>query len=222
MIIKDRNYWVISKNSNVDYWSQDASPEWTPIGTFKYHPSEGEGRSAEPHYHDADEVWIFGYGHGEAWVDDKIHEVTPGTIVYTPMGSVHRFQMFTEFDNASIVTRLERQKRGVHLLVDVDGPPEPTVPGFVIPGQENTGPIEDRGIRCPFSELRIVEFGVGECIAQGVLSSNEHWLVETGSVRLGIDGFEVDLSSGDVAMLRVGAERRLYCPEGARMALARE
>ena len=106
MIIKDRNYWVISKNSNVDYWSQDASPEWTPIGTFKYHPSEGEGRSAEPHYHDADEVWIFGYGHGEAWVDDKIHEVTPGTIVYTPMGSVHRFQMFTEFDNASIVTRL--------------------------------------------------------------------------------------------------------------------
>ena len=95
---------MISKNSNIDYWGQDVSPDWTAIGTFIYDPSEGEGRSAEPHYHDADEIWIFGYGHGEAWVDGKGYDVTANTAVYTPMGSVHRFQMFTEFDNASIAS----------------------------------------------------------------------------------------------------------------------
>ena len=25
----------------------------------------------EPHYHDADEVWIFAYGRGEAWIDGQ-------------------------------------------------------------------------------------------------------------------------------------------------------
>src|SRR5207249_11730043 len=61
----------------------------------------------------------------------------------------HRFQMFTDFDNVAIVTRLERQKRAAHILVEEAGPPVPTVPGFVVPGAENLGPFLDRGPRCP-------------------------------------------------------------------------
>ena len=96
------------------------------------------------------------------------------------------------------------------------------MPGFVIRGAENTGPIANRGTRCPFSELRIVEFGAGDGIERGDLPANEHWLVDTGSVHLEVDGFEAALSSGDVAMLRAGAERRLSCADGARVVLARE
>ena len=83
-----------------------------------WHPAGRPGGGAEPHYHDADEVWIFASGHGEAWVDGTTYDVTPNTAVYTPMGTVHRFQMFTDFYNASVVTRLERQKRADHLLVE--------------------------------------------------------------------------------------------------------
>ena len=54
MIVKNRNYWVISKNSNTNYWGQDVSPSWTAIGTFIYHPGQEKGVSVEPHYHD---VW---------------------------------------------------------------------------------------------------------------------------------------------------------------------
>ena len=222
MIVKDSNYWIISKNSNFDYSGQDVSPDWTVIGTFMYHPHAGVGGAVEPHYHDADEIWIIGSGRGEAWIDDQTYEVTPNTVVYTPMGAVHRRQMFTEFDDASVVTRLERQKRADHLHVEVHGPPVPTVPGFVIPGAENHGPIADRGDRCPFSELRIVDYGAGEGVEEARLSANEHWLVETGSVHLAVDGFMVAMESGDVAMLRSGAVRSLTFPEGALVALARE
>ena len=138
------------------------------------------------------------------------------------MGAVHRFQMFTDFENASVVTRLERRKRGDHLLVDRDGPPEPTVPGFVLPGDANHGPISDRGARCPFAELRTVRFGAGQRIEQTALASNEHWLVFEGTLRLTVAGFEAELSTGDVAMMRAGALRSLRCPEGAVAALARE
>ena len=222
MIVKNENHWIISKNSNIDYWGQDVSPEWTAIGTFIYHPFQKKVNAVEPHYHDADEIWIFGSGHGEAWIDGQCYEVTPNTTVYTPMGSVHRFQMFTDFDTSSIVTRLERRKRADHLLVDSDGPPTPTVPGFVVPGDANHGPISDRGARCPFTELRTVEFGAGEVLKEAPLAGNEHWLVQEGVLHLEVDGFEAELSPGDVAMMRAGALRSIYCPNGAKAALARE
>ena len=57
------------------------SPEWTAIGTFIHHPLEKRGAGVEPHYHDADEVWIFRSGDGEAWIDGKVYEVTPNTTV---------------------------------------------------------------------------------------------------------------------------------------------
>jgi len=43
VIVKNDNYWVISKNSNTEYWGQDVSPEWTVIGTFMYHSPEKRG-----------------------------------------------------------------------------------------------------------------------------------------------------------------------------------
>ena len=51
---------------------------------------------------------------------------------------------------------------------------------------------------------------------------NEYWLAMSGSTVLEIDGTEFELSSGDVAMLRSGATRRLVAAESVRLALARE
>ena len=222
MIIKEPNYWVISKNTNTDYWGQDASPEWTVVGSLMYHPSQDRGAGVESHYHDADEIWMFASGRGEAWIDGQSYEITPNTVVYTPMGSVHRFQCFTEFADASLVTRLERQKRAYHILVDVDGPPVPTVPGFVLPGPDNNGPIANRGTRCPFSELRYVTFDPGDGVEESELAANEHWLAVTGFINLSIDGSQIELHSGDVAMLKAGAVRSLSTPNGARVCLVRE
>jgi mannose-6-phosphate isomerase-like protein (cupin superfamily) len=222
MIIKNEKYWIISRNSNTDYWGQDASPQWTAIGSFIYHPSQKTGAGVEPHYHDADEIWIFRCGRGEAWIDGQSYEVTPNTVVYTPMGSVHRFQMFTDFDNASIVTRLERQERINHLLVEQDGPPVPTVPGFVVAGGGNDGPIPNRGTRCNFTELGTVQFEPGDGLEQSRLNANEHWVVASGALRLAVDGLEVELLSGDIAMMRAGALRAISCPAGAQAFLARE
>jgi mannose-6-phosphate isomerase-like protein (cupin superfamily) len=173
--IKDPNYWIISGNSNTDNWGQDVSPEWTSIGSLIYHPSQKTGADVGPHYHDADEVWMFATGRGEAWIDGHSYEITPNTVVCTPMGSVDRFQCFTEFDNASLVTRLERQNRPYHLPVEVEGPPVPTVPGFVVPGSDNNGPIASRGTRCPLSELRHVTLGSGDGVEESELAANEHW-----------------------------------------------
>lgn len=222
MIIKNENYWIISTASNTDYWGQDVSPEWTAIGTFMYHPRQKRGGGVEPHYHDADEIWIFSSGHGEAWIDDQSYEVAPNTVVYTPMGSVHRFQMFADFENASVVTRLERRQLADHLMVETDGPPVPTVPGFVVQGKDNRGAISDRGDRCPFTELRTIQFEVGERWKETALTVNEHLLMQAGVIQLTVDGLEVALSSGDVALMRAGAVRSISCPDGARAFLVRE
>lgn len=222
MFIKNDNYWIISKNSNTDYWGQDVSPDWTVIGTLMHHPVAARGGGVEPHYHDADEIWMFASGRGEAWIDDQVYEVTRNTVVYTPMGSVHRFQMFTDFENASVVTRLERQQRADHLYPDRDGTPERTVPEIVLAGDENIGPVADRGERCPFTEMRTIEFQAGADVKKARLSSNEHWLVEAGTAYLTVDGLSIELSAGDVAMLRAGAERSLSFSTGVRVALVRE
>ena len=224
MIIETDNYMVRSANSNSNdiYWEQDIYPEWSAIRTFIHHPAQRIGGGVEPHYHDADEVWLFATGRGEAWLDGVGHEVTPGTLVYTPMGVVHRFQMFSEWRTASIVTRLERQKRPIHVLVEEHGPPEPTVPGFVVQGELNGGPISDPGSRCPFSEIREVALVAGQGLDEGTLQSNESWLVQDGTVTLTIDGWTTELSTGDVAVLRTGVVRHILSDRGALVALARE
>ena len=167
-------------------------------------------------------MWLFTAGHGEVWLDDQRFEITPNTLVYTPMGVVHRFQMFTGYENNAIVTRLERQKRPIHILVEEVGPPVPTVPGFIVPGDINTGPIPNRGSRCPLSEWRVITFGPGEGIDETSLTCNEHWLVVGGTINLTVDELALELSSEDLAMLKAGAVRKIRSAEGARVVLARE
>ena len=225
MIVKTDKYVVMSHNSNdpfKTYWEECPYPEWTFMLTFGYFTDQPTGFGAEPHYHDCDEFWLFAEGHGEAWIDGQSHRVTANTAVYTPMGAVHRFQMFAPFETVAVVSRLERQKRGAHILVDVDGPPVPTVPGFVAPGADNNGPFLDRGSRCPLSELRVVDLPAGAAIDEERLEVNEHWMALSGSTVVEIDGAEFELSSGDVAMLRSGATRRLRAVDSVRLALARE
>jgi mannose-6-phosphate isomerase-like protein (cupin superfamily) len=222
VIVQTPGYVIRSLNSNDVYWEQDVYPAWTPLRTFRPFPNQKRGHGVEPHYHDGDELWLFTSGRGEVWLDDRVFPITPNTAVYTPMGTVHRFQMFTDFDNVAMVTPLERQKRPIHVTVEEHGEPVPTVPGFVVPGERNHGPFPDRGLRCPLAELRLVELRAGEGVEDAALPTNEHWAPITGSIGLGLDGLEVELFPGDVALLRAGTRRRLYSDRGARAALARE
>ena len=162
-----------------------------------------------PHYHDNDELWLFTKGRGEVWLDGVRHEITPNTLVYTPMGCVHQFQMFTPYENNAIVTRLERAGRPLHLTVEEFGPPEPTVPGFVVPGSMNIGPIREPGPRCPISEWRLQHDEAVNAEGETVLNRNEHWMVLSGVVRLILDRRDVLLEPGDIALIRAGTTRRL-------------
>ena len=222
MIIENQHYMIRSGNSNNIYWEQGIYPDWTALSAFRHFPDQQIGTGVEPHYHDNDELWLFTAGKGEVWLNDQRFEITPNTIVYTPMGVVHRFQMFTGYENNAIVTRLERQKRPTHILVEESGPPIPTVPGFVVPGESNSGPIPNRGSRCPLSEWRVVTFSAGEEIDEEPLTCNEHWLIVNGTINLTVDGLELELSGEDLAMLKAGAARQIHSPEGARAVLARE
>lgn len=222
MIIKNSNYWIISKNSNTVYWGEESSPDWTAINSFMRHPTDKAGVKNEPHYHDADEVWIFATGRGQVWLDDKLYDVTPNTLVYTPMGSIHGFQMSTEFNNVSVVTRLERQKRARHVLESMDGPPVPTVPGFIIAGNENNGPIKYTGMRCPFTEMRHMDLEAGTSFNLTKLKNNEHWLVDIGKIQLSVDGTDVELVQGDVAMVKTDALRQISTTDYARVCLVQE
>ncbi len=222
MIIANQHYVIRSENSNNIYWEQGIYPDWTALSAFRHFPDQRIGTGVEPHYHDNDELWLFTAGCGEVWLDEQRFEVTPNTMVYTPMGVVHRFQMFTGYENNAIVTRLERQKRPIHILVEEAGPPIPTVPGFVVPGESNNGPFPNRGSRCPLSEWRLITFGPGEGVDESPLTCNEHWLVVGGTIHLTVDGLELELSGEDLALLKAGVVREIHSVEGGRVVLARE
>ena len=222
MIIENQHYMIRSGNSNNIYWEQGIYPDWTALSAFRHFPDQRIGTGVEPHYHDNDELWLFTAGRGEVWLNDQRFEITPNTLVYTPMGVVHRFQMFTGYENNAIVTQLERQKRPIHILVEEAGPPIPTVPGFIVPGDSNTGPIAHRGSRCPLSEWRAITFDAGEEVDEERLTCNEHWLVVGGTINLTVDGLEFELSGEDLALLKAGAVRKISSVEGARVVLARE
>jgi mannose-6-phosphate isomerase-like protein (cupin superfamily) len=192
------------------------------LPSFATSPISTWGAGAEPHYHDCDEIWLFSAGTGEVWLDDERFAITPNTLVYTPMGVIHHFQMYRSGENNAIVTRMERQKRPIHILVEEDGPPVKTVPGFVIPGALNTGPVANPGPRCPFQELRMVTLTAGETVAQAQFPRNEHWLVCDGVLHLTLDNQTVELYKGDVALLRAGLERQVWTASSARAVLVRE
>ena len=209
MVIEETRYMIRSLNSNQSYWEQGVFPEWTALNCYRHYPDGGIGNGVEPHYHDNDELWLFTTGRGEVRLDGVRHEITPNTLVYTPMGCVHQFQMFTPYENNAIVTRLERAGRPLHLTVEEYGPPEPTVPGYVVPGSTNTGPIGEPGPRCPISEWRLQHYDEVNAQVDAVLRRNEHWMVLSGAVRLALNGREVTLAPGDIALLRAGIARRL-------------
>jgi mannose-6-phosphate isomerase-like protein (cupin superfamily) len=229
------DYLIVSKSSNEVYWEQGLFPPWSKLNTFVNVGLRPRGSGTEPHYHDCDELWLFPDAHGQVWLDERPHPMTPNTAVYTPMGTVHRFQLFEETAIAAIITPLERQKRPGHLLIDhvgahspphpyylISGPPTPTVSGFVIPGEMNTGPFPVRGPRCPLSELRLVTFAQTQIIEDARLPVNEYWLGMSGTVQLRVHGLNVELGPGDVALLRQGVARTMYSVDGGRAVLARE
>lgn len=222
MILTTDRYMIRSRNVNIYYWEQGVYPEWTALNILMHFPDGLTGTGVEPHYHDNDEIWLFTAGRGEVLLDGVRYDITPNTLVYTPMGVVHRFQMFTPYENNAIVTPMERAKRATHILVDEDGPPEPTVPGFVIPGAQNNGPIANPGSRCPLSEWRQQKFAPGEVIPEASLATNEHWQVMNGTLLLTLDGQEIELAPHDVALLRAGTVRSLRSPDGARVSVVRE
>ena len=222
MIIRSDRYFVVSENSNRRYWGEELYPTWTAVNGMHCHPQQMRGTGVEPHYHDCDEIWLYASGHGEVWLDGRVCEITPNTFVYTPRGVVHRFQMFAEYENNSLLTCLEGSKRRKHILFEEDGPPEPTVAGFVVPGAINVGPFPDPGTRCPLSEMRLVVFGGSGGVEADRLAVNEHWALREGSLQLTVDGLDVELAAGDLAMLRAGAVRSLSSDTGARVVLARE
>ena len=223
MVIGTDAYVIVSQNEHRVRRETGFCLDWTPINYFYYTPGQRRGEGVEPHYHDLDEFWLFGVGGiGEGWLDGERFDVTPNTIVYTPTGVVHRFQIFRDFETVAVATVYEGQQRAGHLLVAEAGPPERTVPGFVVDGAENSGPFADPGPRCPLSELRLIRFAAGEEVSEARLQSNEHWLVVAGTLRLDVEGLQVELCQGDVALLRGGTVRRIRCDKGGRAALARE
>jgi len=222
MILETSSYMIRSSNSNTHYWQHGIYPEWAGLNTIRHMPDQRKGAGVEPHYHDGDELWLFTQGRGEVWLDDRVFEVTPNTLVYTPMGVVHRFQMFTDFANVPVVTRLVGQQRDWHLQVEEEGPPTPTASGFVVPGDQNCGPVADPGPRCPLSEFRQLELAPGQEAARAEATATEYWLATSGSAHLGLGDDEIILAEGDVAILRAGVTRSLRASEAACLALARE
>ena len=222
MIIATDQYAIRSANDNNTYWEQGVYPDWTALAAYRHFPAGQPGTGVEPHYHDNDEFWLFTDGRGEVWLDGARFDISPNTLVYTPMGCVHRFQMFTPYQNNAIVTRLERQRRPIHITLEQDGPPVPTVAGFVVPGPENTGPIAQPGSRCPLREWRLLAPDGDLSLEESRLECNEHLLVLAGSVVLGLDGWEIELTAQDIALLRAGAVRWLRGAAGARLLVARE
>lgn len=222
MKLSSEHYEILSRNANVTYWEQGVYPYWASISCFRTFPIEPIGSGVEPHYHDADEFWLFIEGRGEVWLDDNRYDITPNTAVYTPMGVVHRFQMFTPFRNTAIVTPLEGKGRIDHLLVESDGPPQPAASGFVVDGTDNKGAFANPGPRCPLSELRTVDFAASDELTESELLQNEHWIVTEGALQLAVDGVTVTLTKEDVALLRAGAVRAIQATSQAQAVVARE
>ncbi len=222
MILRGPNFQVISKNSNTEYYSGALYPEWTPIAGIHDFPLRPMGSGVEPHYHDNDEFWLWVAGRGEVWLDGQNIHVGPNSVTYGPMGVVHKFLMHTDFHVVAVITRPERRQRSKHILVEEDGPPVPTVPGFVVPGDRNDSPFPARGARCPLSELRALSLPLGGGVPAATLAVNEHWLVHEGVAVLTVDGQGVELHQGDIALLRAGARRSLRAAGELRLVLARE
>ena len=209
MVINEPRFMCRSLNSNQTYWEQEIFPDWTSLRCYRHYPEGIVGTGVEPHYHDNDEIWLFTKGYGEVRLDGVKFDVTPGTLVYTPMGCIHQFQMFTPYENNAIVTRLEREHRSSHLTVEEFGPPGPTVPGFVVSGEYNKGAIPKPGSRCPIAEWRMLKHEELNTLNVTKLRQHEHWMVLEGMLSLVVEGQRMFLYAGDIALLQAGIDRQI-------------
>lgn len=229
MQVSGPRFVTLSRNSNTNYWEPDSFPRWATLRCLRTYPNGQPGEGVEPHYHDADEIWLFAGGEGEVWVDEARYPITHNTLVYTPMGAVHRFQMFTAHEVTACVTALERRKRPLHLYPQMHGDPLPTVPPIVVAGADNGGPLLSPGERCPLYEMRALEFASGgnddmiERVPTETLDRNEHWAVFAGQLDVQVDGCQARLEAGDIVLMRAGAEREIQVVgESARATVVRE
>jgi mannose-6-phosphate isomerase-like protein (cupin superfamily) len=193
---------------------ESTNPRWAALRNIGYTPRQGMGHGVEPHYHDFDEFWFFTSGHGEAWLDGVKHEVTPNTMVYTPKGVVHRFQMFVEFSTVGIQCRREGLRRAGHLHVARHGPPTPSANALVVPGDRNDGPIATSHPKLPVREMRLVRLPAGH-ETRRTTAGTEYWIPVDGvlGATIGATCLEVagsDLgesrSTADVLMVRGGVD----------------
>jgi mannose-6-phosphate isomerase-like protein (cupin superfamily) len=214
-------YAILSHEENNPAYSDDEGyPEWTILKLFRYYPDQKIGAGVEPHYHDMDEFWLFIDGRGEAWLDGVVHPVNPGTFVFTPRGVLHRFQMFTNFRNCAIATPHVGDKHKKHLVPEVDGPPIKSGEGMVVPAEESRGAIDNPTGRFPLTELRVVRDR--SSAANATIDATEYWLSLDGFLKVDVDGVNVRLGTGDLAILRGGARRSVTATDAAVYAFARE
>jgi mannose-6-phosphate isomerase-like protein (cupin superfamily) len=232
MILATDSCFAVSTSSSRDYWDDDLYPEWASLRNVTYCPDQYTGYGAEPHYHDNDEFWFFTAGEGEAWMDGACSPVTPNTIVYTPRGVVHRFQMFTEFATVGIRTRMTGLKRPAHLHPREDGVPVASAPGLVVPGAENTGPLAIQHPTCPVRELRLLTFAAAEDL-EWTASSTEYLLAVHDVAGVQVDELALRLAStqrhyhtygagGDLLIIRAGCHVQLHTTPQTRLLIGRE
>jgi len=219
MILQTEQCVLVSASDN-RYWAS-FFPTWGALATFV--AIENPPAVIEPHYHDNDEFWLWIRGEGKARLDGGAEgPFEPGTVVFCPMGAVHEFVSPTTQLNIGITTHLVGRKRPLHLHVPQDGMPVRTGDGFILPGSQNVGPLQVGRPRCPLSELRLMETAPERCLAQGVAVANEYWLLIAGQLRLRLPELDVQLSAGDLGIVRKGVKRTLSAAQGGQVAVARE
>jgi mannose-6-phosphate isomerase-like protein (cupin superfamily) len=209
----------------------DTFPSWAALRNIGYTPNQYRGHGVEPHFHDCDEFWFFTSGVGEAWLDGVRADVSPNTMVYTPAGVVHRFQMFTDYATVGIQGRREGLRRSGHLLVAEHGTPTPTAEPVVVPGTQNVGPFGLHHSRLPVHEMRLVAMTGGQEVML-TAESIEYWIPIAGSIDVTLDDLvRMELaaspsgtsrSTADLIILRPGVRAVRRAPADAIFVLVRE
>jgi mannose-6-phosphate isomerase-like protein (cupin superfamily) len=236
MIISTPSFVALATSSAIQ--PDDRYPKWARLRGVAYCGEQVTGYGAEPHYHDNDEFWFFTHGgQGEAWLDDERFDIGPNTIVYTPMGVVHRFQMFAPFGVVGVWTRPEGQSRVAHLHVPEDGLPVPTDRGLVVPGDANTGQIANRPTRCPVREMRVIgldperPFTVDADSVTYILAVKGGVEAKIGELSLELRAHQLPWAApyatattpqGDLLILRPGAAVNMSANDRADVVLIRE